>query len=52
MRQLSASNYKDNLIFKWINLTSVSFTSVLSQSWQEHASALRQRQMSHYKNEE
>lgn len=51
MRQLSASNYKDNLIFKWIHLTLVSFTSVLSQSWQKHASALGHRQMSHCKNE-
>lgn len=45
MRDLSASSYKDILTFKWIHLTSVSFTSVVSQSWQEDASALGHRQM-------
>lgn len=45
MRDLSVSSNKDHLIFKWIHLTSVPLTSVVSQSWQEDASALGHRQM-------
>lgn len=52
MRHLSASNYKGDFTFKLIHLTSVSFTSVVSQSRQEHTSALGHREMIHYKKEE